>query len=295
MKIYCHLVALAAFFPNAAAFLVQAPSTAKTVSMNSFTYGNGDGNTATAPSAMDPLVTGGPSSARGPTSRPEGNGDGALIDRTTVDTSSLVAVQGDSLRTWAFTTPTIERVQVFLETDGRPLNANVELWQGPDNTPQKMGVYIEDGSQRPFRAVIETPRGYNAIAVRNTGQMEFPLAASVVADDEGSAGVGSIEERLSGMAEPKTLQGGAVRTYAFDPYVESVQVLLKTDGRPLNSRIELLQGPNNLKQVIEVYTEDGMERPFFLVFETPGTGNVVRIVNTATLEYPLSAVVEPYI
>jgi len=259
--------------------------------MNSFSYGNGDRNAAT----MDPLVTGGPSSARGPSSMPEGNGEGGLIDRTTVDTSSLVAVQGDSLRTWAFTTPTIERVQVFLETDGRPLNANVELWQGPDNTPQKMGVYIEDGSQRPFRAVIETPRGYNAIAVRNTGQMEFPLAASVVADDEGSAGVGTIEERLSGMAEPKTLQGGAVRTYAFDPYVESVQTLLKTDGRPLNARIELLQGPNNLKQVIEVYTEDGMERPFFIVFETPGTGNVVRIVNTATLEYPLSAVVEPYI
>jgi len=285
MKIYSHLIALGFFLPNAAAFLVQTPSKTNSGSLNSF-----------SPSA-DPMLTGGPSSARGPPSLErgpsDGNGDGALIDRTSLDVSSLVAVQGDSLRTWAFTAPTIERVQVFLETDGRPLNANVELWQGPDNTPQKMGVYIEDGAQRPFRAVVETPGGYNAVAVRNTGQMEFPLAASVVADEE-SAGVGSIEERLSDMAEPKLLQGGAVRTYAFDPYVESVQTLLKTDGRPLNARIELLQGPNNLKQVIEVYTEDGMERPFYVVFETPGTGNVVRIVNTATLEYPLSAVVEPY-
>jgi len=198
-----------------------------------------------------------------------------------------VTVQGDTLRTCSFD-EAVERVQVFLKTEGRPLTANVELWQGPDNTPQKVQVYLEDGLERPFSAVIESPGGSNAIAIRNTGMQEFPLIAHIQTDTEDVSPAAIVS------ATPRTIQGGAVYTTPFDPSVASVQVLLQTDGRPLNAKIELLQGPNNNKQVMEVYTEDGMSRPFYVVIETPGTGNVVRLVNTATIEYPITAVVEPY-
>jgi hypothetical protein len=181
----------------------------------------------------------------------------------------------------------VEQVQVVLSTEGRPLDADVELWHGPDNTPVKMRVYVENGQLRPFSAVIETPRSPNTVAIRNIGQVEFPIAATVVAN--------SVEQPSPECLDSATtVQGGALRTYPFDPFVDSVQVLLRTDGRPLNARIELLQGPNNNKQVIEVYTEDGLDRPFFCILETPGSGNVVRIVNTAPIEFPMTAGVVPY-
>merc|ERR1711871_1190476 len=112
------------------------------------------------------------------------------------------------------------------------------------------------------------------------------IAAKVVADNVDNPSADCI-------ASSTTIQGGALRTYPFDPMVDAVQVLLKTDGRPLNARIELLQGPNNNKQVVELYTEDGFARPFFCILETPGSGNVVRVVNTAPVEFPMTATVVP--
>lgn len=209
------------------------------------------------------------------------------------DRVNSVKVQGTSLKTCSFN-EAVERVEVLLKTEGRPLNANVELWQGPDNSPQKISVYLEDGSKRPFRSVIECPGGSNSVAIRNTGQVEFPLTAGIDPDmnRNSRSPAAMLTERSS---SSRIVQGGAVYTSPFSPAVQSVQICLKTDGRPMNVRVELLQGPNNNKQVMEVYSEDGRERPFYAIMETPGSGNVVRIVNTATVEFPLNASIEPYI
>jgi len=263
-----------------------APAVAFTPSVNGAAF---SALSATGPEQMQDNVESrinvpSPEMRNGPMAGP-GLGRGSLQS-----TIPEVTVQGGSLKTWAFSSPAVERVQVVLKTEGRPLDADVELWAGPDNTPHKMRVYVENGASRPFSAVLETPRGPNTIAIRNIGQLEFPMAAQV----EAVSAVGPLAGEMASGVGSMTIQGGALRTYPFDPMVDSVQVLLRTDGRPLNARLELLQGPNNNKQVIELYTEDGLDRPFYAVLETPGSGNVVRIVNTATVEFPLTASVSAY-
>jgi len=182
-------------------------------------------------------------------------GDGLAERPKTADDRTLM-VQGGSLRTWSYASPAVERVQITLSTEGRPLEADIELYNGPSNTPCKMRVYVEDGHLRPFSAVIETPRSPNTVAIRNVGQMVFPFAANVVADTPSapvqySDGWRKVDAPSADCtASFQTVQGGAIRTY-----------------------------PNNNKQVIDVYTEDGYERPFFCILETPGPGNVVRIIN----------------
>eukprot|EP00565_Helicotheca_tamesis_P001208 CAMPEP_0185727170 /NCGR_PEP_ID=MMETSP1171-20130828/2925_1 /TAXON_ID=374046 /ORGANISM="Helicotheca tamensis, Strain CCMP826" /LENGTH=302 /DNA_ID=CAMNT_0028395675 /DNA_START=72 /DNA_END=980 /DNA_ORIENTATION=+ len=284
MKFSGCFLALAAL-QGAAAFTASSPKAP------SFTRMNAMGQPApweqderVKKNAPPPAVRSGDSAA--PMSRAAGS---SRYTKEFMRTLRPVKVQGSTLKTCSFN-ESVERVQVFLETGGRPLNAEVDLWQGPDNAPQKMRVYLEDGALRPFSAVVESPGAGNAIAIRNTAPMEFPLNAFVEADNGGPGPARALQAN----AKPRTVQGGAVYTTPFAPNVKSVQIMLKTDGRPLNARIELLQGPNNNKQVMEVYTEDGLDRPFFVVVETPGDGNVVRIVNTATLEYPIDACVEAY-
>lgn len=215
----------------------------------------------------------------------------------------FVDIQGGSLQTWSVSSPRMERVKVILNSpDGNPLSADINLWEGPDNAPQRVKVYSEDGRLYPISTMIETPRTDvgNVIAVQNTGQMVFPLTSYVDEADLNEVvniNPGNILMRLFRMYVPSdSIQGdGGTISYPVPSSVASTQIVLKNDGRPLIAKIELCQGPYNSKQVIEVYSEDGMERPFLAIIETPGISNVVRVVNMAPMEFgSLRAYVSPY-
>merc|ERR1712232_96382 len=84
------------------------------------------------------------------------------------------------------------------------------------------------------------------------------------------------------------VEGGSKFIQSFAADVDQLQVLLETDGKMLNAKIELLNGPNNIKQEFEVFTNNGQLNSLFVVFETPGQGNSVRVTNMATMEFPLN-------
>ena len=206
------------------------------------------------------------------------------------ESNKTIAVQGGSLRTCKVH-DSVDRVLVALKTQGRPLYANIELWQGPDSKPQTCAVYIENAAVRPFTAILETPSSLNTIALYNEKNIEFPMEACLE-----TATSDAITPKRMSPDSARPIQGGSLVTVPLEPEIESVHIVLESDtGRPLNARIELLQGPNNAKQQMEVYCDDGRKRTFSVVIQTPGHGNVVRIANTSPIEFPLTSYVTPYI
>jgi len=226
------------------------------------------------------------------------------------ETEAPQTIQGASLKTWDFNSEYLDAVQVLLKTEGRPLKADIELWQG-ENAPQKISVYSENGDTRPLSAFIATPyKGESAIAVKNSGEGEFPMKACVEADldqngnylsGNGLANGNQLAkytlQQLWDKARPKTVQGdGATYVVPLEPKIQRVQILITSEKNPINARIEILEGPNNVKQVMEITTEDGKARPFFCVLDLPDPvlTNVLRVVNTGPFEFPIECRIEPF-
>jgi len=202
--------------------------------------------------------------------------------------SPAVRVQGQTLKTWDVGDESTERVQLSLKSDGRPIDANVELWHTPSYIPTKFKLYTWDGRLAPVNAVIETPKHPKTVAVYNTGSMEFPFDATVA-----KTGLGKAADSLAGVPG-EMVQGGKVVSHSYGPEVRSVAVLLKTDERNMKAKVEITQGPNQVKQYIELYASVGYKNPFYAVIQLPGHASTVRVVNQNTVEFPFDAWVEPY-
>ena len=205
--------------------------------------------------------------------------------------SENVRIQGTTLRTCPLD-PMTESVQFSLTgPSSRPVVCDVQLWSAPTYTPLEIKVYLEEGNARPFNCVLKTPGTGNTVAILNTSTQEYPATARVEPD-------AADMQRLMEMPQGDLVQGSALRSYPLDSKTNRVVVMLKsqpgTVGSKLAAYVELLQGPNNVKQMIEIYGSDGYKRPLFVVFETPGEGNMLRVRNDATVEFPFYCTIEPY-
>ena len=309
--------------------------------------------------------------------------------RSIWETSAPMLVEASSLHTVDFENPAVERVQVLLKksdmdpvsgkrkTTREPLIARVDLWHGPDSTPQNLAIYLEDDDEdeitnihdeenedhfhgenhrssdcdTPFSTIIETPHGYNTIAIRNIAENSDLLSCVEGEENEdwykpssldiNHSPLQSVVQRLKATTIPQRIDSTTARksedvndeegnkavigscTVELPSKVTSVQVLLQTDFmQPIQARIELelrmidsasSSGSRVVKRtIVEVYSEDGMHRPFFAILETPrkkgqnteqgwhaNNRNVsysasMKVVNLSTTEFPLLATVDPH-
>jgi hypothetical protein len=213
---------------------------------------------------------------------------------------------GNTVRTYELP-PWAERVQYVIKSNGRPLKAVVGLWFGPQRQTHTMDMDLQDGDKTPFQATLKFRLGPPVLKVTTGPSFAFPIEIAVsVPSAERSAELGANTEELWDMSDKVAVQGGsvddgggggAVRTFPVAADVESVQVLFwskDTGKKSLRATIEVLQGPNNKKQIYNLQLGGGSQ-PFHAVFQTPGSATQLRIINKKYLEDGLFQVaVVPY-
>lgn len=196
-------------------------------------------------------------------------------------------ILGQTRRTWQFPDITQELVEVDMTSDGRPMYSDINLWIGPDWTPMTMKTYSYDGYKRPLKCIIGTRNKQATIEVKNTGSYELPITCTAA---YAKPPFSDLRNDLPNKVEGAYVEGGgAVHSVTFDPTVEQAQILLKTDLRQLNAKVEVLNAPNNYKQTFEIFTNNGVLNSLYVVVDTPQASNTVRVRNIAPLEFPFKA------
>jgi len=214
-------------------------------------------------------------------------------------------LDGGSLQTLSsgspFTDLLNKEIHVTLCNDGRPVEAEMTLWDGPNNAPQKVKTYCSDGSRNRFKGTFS---GSGTLSIENTGSTAYPAKANVNASLRGSTShVSRRYQRaslpLQGPQGMKTRDGaleiqggGTLKTWPIVGPVQSATVELMSEGGPLDAVVELWQGAANVTQVAEIHSQDGYLRPYSMEVDLTGSDygtSTIAIRNKGPLEYPIIA------
>ena len=207
-------------------------------------------------------------------------------------------LQGRSRKTWSNSGYDryggVKDTVVQMDSQGRPMSASVEVWEGPNYTPLKVNLYSEDGNRRPFQTLVETPRDGrpHAVSVNNKGPQEMPLNARVTSSYRNDP------NSYYNYGPPMDIRrirvdGGSLKTVTLPYHVQNVKLSLRSQGGPIKATVELWEGPGAAKQVAEVDSQDGLNKPFSAMIDTSG-GTTVAVRNTGPLEFPIDMYVEMF-
>jgi hypothetical protein len=212
-----------------------------------------------------------------------GSERGWTMQDITPDGTLAQRVEGKTRKTWKFNDVSKDRVQLALTSSGRPVNVESQLWLGPDWTPMKLKMYSEDGNLRPVQTLIGTRNKQAMIEVKNTGEYEFPINA---ASNYAQGAMATVPQEIIDSTPGVRVDGGALRSFPVDASTKQLEVVLNTDGKQLNARVEILNAPNNPKQTFEIFTNNGELNCLCVCFNIVDAGNTVRVVNLAPVEFP---------
>jgi len=214
---------------------------------------------------------------------------------------------GKTLKTFKMP-PHAERVQYIVKSPGgRPVKAKVELWIGPIRSVHELIYDSMDGTSYPLYGTLQFKKLEPVLKIQTNGEFEFPLECGVfVPSEEESDLIGEVtkdmfysspyKDRVQGGSTIDG-KGGAIRSFEIPPEWDKVQMMVwsKDVGRKsFKTNIEVLQGPNNQKQMINLRC-GGSTQPWHGVIETPGPGWIIRCNSKKYLEDGLFEIaIAPY-
>jgi len=205
---------------------------------------------------------------------------------------------GGTVRTFKMPTGAT-RVQYRVETNGRPMKGEVNLWLGPGRMTHTLKFDSENGKEFPVQALLKfkpTP----VLKFSTTTLENYPMKIGVYVPPPQRALEleGHTEALWDSMGvtqegEKRVIQGantdgkyGQRVNWHIPEDVESIQLLgwsRDCGKKSFKVAVELLHGPNNVKQDYFLQCGGGSQ-PYHVVFQTPGRGWMVRINNKKFLE-----------
>lgn len=203
---------------------------------------------------------------------------------------------GNTVRTYPMP-PWATKCQMRFETNGRPMKGEANLWVGPIRKVHTLKFDVESGVEFPIEACLTYKKLAPVLKISTADNQNYPMKVGVfVPPPERIAELDAYTQKLFEGASPdqkQLIQGsntdgkyGARVNWVIPQHVDSIQLLgwsKDTGKKSFKLDIELLQGPNNVKQKLFLQCGGGSQ-PYHAVLQTPGSGWVVRIRNKKFVE-----------